>query len=211
MKGMQKLSHIILGLALVLTFNSCIHPHPAVQSVNELCNCAQDAGIDPSTSYTDYLWDNGEELKEFAKCALPVLEDIQEDLDHMNDEDRADYYAEAIKAMVDCDCGQKSLLTISKLYSTFEVDEQFGKLIAELEDITDRPSKTESLWDVDNFQSGYTEYDGYTICDCVNMDADGEYMMDICEDLQKEWGEMYELEDKEGQEEMMADLMDCIE
>ncbi|MCB9189470.1 MAG: hypothetical protein H6599_09355 [Flavobacteriales bacterium] len=132
MKRVQLFSILLLGILLV--FNSC--GRDSVKSgkgaVNLMCDCFIDAGIENEYDIMDM--DHDQKLtKKVIKCLLPILKDVRSELDVMSDDERVDYIGDAIKAAVDCECGDKLLEFGAKLYDTRDAEDGFDDLIESLE------------------------------------------------------------------------------
>lgn len=149
----------LLALATILTlsflFNSC-SSEPTAETgegaVELLCDCFIEADIENEYDLMD-LENDEDEMKDLLKCVIPVLKDIQNELDDLNHEDRALYFSEAIKAAVDCDCGVKLLEFASDLYESNDVEDEFDEMIDMLE------------WRLKNgndyYYDDYSDYDDY--------------------------------------------------
>jgi hypothetical protein len=124
-----------LLLALMLLFNTCGRKKTVETgdgAVIMLCDCFLEAGIENEYDLMDLEYDE-KKSKEVIKCILPILKDVRSELDDMEDDARADYFGNAIKAAVDCECGTKLLDIAAKLYDTKDGEEGFDELIQTIE------------------------------------------------------------------------------
>lgn len=124
---------IVWIVALPLLFTSCSQGVETGEgAVNLLCDCFIEAGIENEYDIMDIEQDE-DKAKEVVKCILPIMKDIRSELDDMKDEERAEYFGDAIKAVVDCDCGVKLLEIAAKLYDEDEVEDGLDDAIQAIE------------------------------------------------------------------------------
>lgn len=132
----MKRTHFLLALiaSLIFLFSSCGNKTAETGdgAVELLCDCFVEADIENEYDLMDLEHDD-DLRKEVIKCILPILEDARTALDDMNDDERADYFNDAINAAVDCECGQKLLAIGGKLYDTKDAEHGFDEIIQSLE------------------------------------------------------------------------------
>ncbi len=104
----------ILGISLLgIVITSC-GDGGASERAKEMCACMEDAdvkinGIHAPIEYTELSRNVKEDKKsDWSKCYSKVLKSMQEDMDDMNDKDKAAYLREYSKAFMDTECGAKS-------------------------------------------------------------------------------------------------------
>lgn len=104
------LATLIVGFSLL---SSCGSSGSASNRADDLCSCAQEAGIDFNgiTSERDLnrlarKMENlpEKEMKKAGKCIVDVLKGIQKDVKEMNDSEKSAYIRSFAKATIDTDC-----------------------------------------------------------------------------------------------------------
>jgi hypothetical protein len=170
----MKRTSLILSLFLVLSvfFNSCGRDKSAATgdgAVFMICDCFLEAEIENEYDLMDLEHDE-KKMKEVIKCVLPILKDVRSELDDMSDEGRAEYFGDAIKASVDCECGVKLLDIAAKLYDHHEAEYAVDEIIEELEWFSEH-----SYYDYP-YEEAYAEeyYDDY-YDDYDDYEYDGDY------------------------------------
>lgn len=200
----------LLLFASLISISSCSSEDSAESgkgAVNIICDCFLDAGIE--NEYDVMSLENDEKkTKEIMKCVLPVLKSAYDELDDMNDEDRAAYFADAIKASVDCECGHKLLLIAAKMYEG-EAENEFANMIDEIEWLLDKSGgfgkeKVEEGTEEYYYEEACGEGDYYEPCGEGKCES-GDYYEDYSystygswsyEDKQKAYEAIEEIEDQ---------------
>ena len=136
---MKKMCFAFLMLGLIIT--SCGGGNPD-RRANDLCACAEDAGIDfdgiENERDLERLGRKMEKLsrkdeKEAKECVLEVMKGVQSDLKGKNDKETAKYMRSLAKASLDTECAIEAM-------EDFEYDEMkdiLDDMVDELEDDID--------------------------------------------------------------------------
>ena len=118
---MKKMYFAFIMLGLI---TSCGGGNPTGRA-NDLCACAQDAGIDfdgiKNERDLERLGRKMEKLsrkdeKEAKECVLEVMKGVQSDIKEMNDKETAEYMRSMAKAALDTECALEAM-------EDFEYDE----------------------------------------------------------------------------------------
>lgn len=177
---------LLLPLTLFISGCSSSGADTGQGAVEALCDCFLDAGIENEYDLMDLDHDK-DQLKKVVKCALPILKDVRSELDDMDDEERAEYFGDAIKAAVDCECGVKLLEIAGKLYDTEDGEEGLDELIFGLEWLADHDN--DSFFYGEDAEEEYYEEEYYN-----EDDYYGEEYPEYGEEEEGCYGDYYALE-----------------
>ncbi len=107
--------------------------------VEKICECFLESGLEDEYDLIDFEQKN-DKIKDVLKCSLPIIKEFNNELSKMNDDERADYFGETIKAAVDCECGHKILLIGAKLYDNKIVNEEIEFAFEQIEFLLEHSS-----------------------------------------------------------------------
>ena len=109
----MKFKIVSLLLLVCISTSSCGSGGDPEGRADEMCDCAEDAGIDFDGISNERdlrrLGDKMDNLREkdkrkATKCFLEVMSGILEDVKDMNDSEKSEYIREFAKAAIDTDC-----------------------------------------------------------------------------------------------------------
>lgn len=172
-------------IAIIIFIASCSAPK---KLANDLCDCFSDAGMKKGI-----MLDNLTRVMDDSKkdtCEKMFLTRFYDEMALLNNNDRGKYTKNFIKSMLDTECGDILFESIP-----------YEELLESLKRKKEKEERKEEY---------RFEYDGLTICDCVNMEDDAdEEKKEICSKMEIDWKEKYDAADFDVRELMIKEIEEC--
>lgn len=180
-----------LSVGILVLLSSC--GNNAKDYANELCSCAAEAGwdqmVDGSLLSLGMGGSDREMQEEMRACALPVLQEMKEEMDDMSDSERKDFTKDFIKAMIETECVDIAMDEIP----WDMVMKQFDNMLEEAGSAGSKGATSLYIFE--------------EACDCMSA---GDVESDYCEEIMEQAERAYEELSEDEQDEVLEMMEDCM-